>query len=168
MKCLGMLWRPLLHSCCHTCWEGEIPPSLPLWSRPGERCCWNVLLTKLAKSFLSMKIELFVCSLLNSVSVGQTCSCDKLAQVPDVPRMFRDVISLYLGKSVDLPAAMVWALFQLCPSFSLWILGTGECAEVSVEQDIVSTVFSCRWLTRTNLCTEIQGMAPGGSFVLYM
>lgn len=61
-----MFWRLLLHSCCHTCWEGEIPLGLLLQSSLGEHCCWNVLLTKLAKkNFLSMKIELFVCSLLN-------------------------------------------------------------------------------------------------------
>lgn len=43
-----------------------------------------------------MKIELFVCSLLNLGSVGQTCSCGKLAQLQMCPNIFLDVISLYL------------------------------------------------------------------------
>lgn len=77
-----MLWRLLLHSCCHTCWEGEIPLGLLLWSSLGEHCYWNVLLTKPAKKpSLSMEIELFVCSLLDLVSMGQTCSCGKSAQL---------------------------------------------------------------------------------------
>lgn len=43
-----------------------------------------------------MKIELFVCSLLNLGSVGQNCSCGKLAQLQMCPNIFLDVISLYL------------------------------------------------------------------------
>lgn len=94
--CLGILWRLLCIAVATPVGKGKFL-LVCLSEKPGGVLLPECFIDKTGKkNFLSMKIELFVCSLLNLGSVGQTCSCGKLAQLQMCPNIFLDVISLYL------------------------------------------------------------------------
>lgn len=73
-----------------------------------------------------MKIELFVCSLLNLASVGQTCSCGKLAHI-QMCRMYFEMsfpcICMEFCRSSCYPGFGTISAFGLCPLFQPTDLG---------------------------------------------